>query len=94
MDIGHTVGNLFQVTGDMAAQQDAVVLVLNEIQKHIQNLAAHYRVQTAGSFVQNQQPGMVRQRGSQTQLHPHSTAEILDHFSFCQLKTTAQAFKS
>ena len=52
---------------DVAAHDNAVPLVLDELQKQLQQLTAHHRVKTGGGFVQHQQLGVMGQRRSQAQ---------------------------
>ena len=51
----------------MAAHDDAVPLILNELQKQIHQLTAHHRVKTGGGLVQHQQLGVMGQSRSQAQ---------------------------
>ena len=50
MQIGNGIRDLLQIGGDVAAHQYAVPLILNELQKQIQQLAAHHGVQTGSGF--------------------------------------------
>ena len=65
VDVGDVVRRLLQVAGDVAGDEDGVVLVADEAQKFIQNLVPHHRVQSGGGLVQDQQPGLVGQGGGQ-----------------------------
>ena len=55
VQVGNGIGDLFQVGGNVAAQQHAVALILDKIKQDIQNLAAGGGVQPGGGFVQHQQ---------------------------------------
>ena len=57
-----------------------MVFILNKIQKQVQQLAPHHRVQPGGGLVQHQQRGMVGQRSGKAQFHPHTAAEFLHPF--------------
>ena len=61
------IRNLLKVRRDVAAHDNAVPLVLDELQKQVQQLTAHHRVKTGGGFVQHQQLGVMGQRRSQAQ---------------------------
>ena len=78
VQVGNGIGDLFQVGGNVAAQQHAVALILDKIKQDIQNLAAGGGVQPGGGFVQHQQPRPVGQSAGKVQLHPHAAAEFFD----------------
>ena len=56
------VCNLVEVTYDMGRNQNGTLFLLNKIQKDIQNFIPDDRVQTTGSFVENQQLSVMGKR--------------------------------
>ena len=93
MQVGDGIGDLFQIAGNVAAHQHAVLLVLDEVQQQVQQFAAHHRVQPCGGFVQDQQLRVVGQGGGKAQFHPHAAAVLFNFFAAVQLKTTHQRVK-
>ena len=93
MDIGDLVGNALQVGGDVAGHEDAVALILDELQEQIQHLPPDNRVQAAGGLVHHQELGAVGQGGGQAHLHPHAPAEILHRLALLQVEPAAVAVK-
>ena len=77
MEIGDVVGDLLQVPGDVAGQEDGVLLVGDEGEQLLQNVVPDHRVQSGGGLVQNEQPGPVGQGGGQGQLHLHAPGQLL-----------------
>lgn len=78
VEVGHVVAGLLQVAGDVAGDEDGVVLVLDKVQKFVQNFIPHHRVKTRGGLVQHQQPGPVAEGGGDGELHLHASGQLLD----------------
>ena len=73
---GRPVAQAFHFLKDMAGQKDRHTLLFFR-QKNFPQLVLHQRIQAAGGFIQNQQPGTVHQRAHQ----PHLLFGSLGHFS-------------
>ena len=86
MDVGDVVRRLLQVAGDVAGDEDGVVLVADEAQKFVQNLVPHHRVQAAGGLVQDEEPGAVGEGGGDGELHLHAPGELLDELLLRELE--------
>ena len=91
MDEHDIVRNLLQVAGDVGGHQNGVVLLLNKVQQHIQNVVPDHRVQTAGGFVQDQQLGVVGEGDGDRQLCLHPLGKLLDSLLRGQGKLVQQA---
>ena len=78
MDEHDVVRNLLQIAGDVGGHQNGVVLLLNKVQQHIQNVVPDHRVQAAGGFVQDQRLGVVGEGDGDRQLHLHPLGELLE----------------
>ena len=70
----------------MAAHDDAVPLILDELQKQIHQLTAHHGVKPGCGLVQHQQLGVMGQCGGQAQFQPHTAAVLLEFFAGVQLE--------
>ena len=91
VEVGDVVGDLLQVPGDVAGQEDGVLLVGDEGEQLLQNAVPDHWVQSGGGLVQNEQPGPVGQGGGQGQLHLHSPGKLLQIAVGWQLQPLEQA---
>lgn len=92
MDKGDVVGNLFQIRCDVGGHQDGMCLILDKIQENIQDIVAHYRIQSAGGFVQDKQLRMVGKGGCNGKLHFHALGKGFDFLVCRQLELFQKAF--
>ena len=63
-----------------------MVLVLDELPEHVQNILPHHRIQAAGGLVQDEELGTVREGDGDTELGMHPLGEGLDCLVLGQLE--------
>ena len=53
-----------------------MALIPGKVQQQVSHIVPHHRVQSAGGFIQQQQPGLVGQGDGQAHLHLHAPGEV------------------
>ena len=80
------IRHLLQIAGDMGRYQNGMVFILDKLQKHVQNLIPHDRIQSAGSFIQNQQLHVMGKSYRNGIFHFHAFGKLFDFFVRRNLK--------
>ena len=70
----------------MGGHQNRVVLILDELPEHVQNILPYHRIQTAGGLVQDEELGMVREGNGDAELSAHPVGESLKRLVLGQLE--------
>ena len=87
VDEGNIVGNFLQVGCNVGGHHNRVIFVLHKFQKYIQYVIPHNRIETAGSFVQNQQFGVVGEGNGDAQFYFHALGHLFELFIQRKLKS-------
>ena len=56
----------------MGGHENGMVLILDKIQEHIQDIIPHHRVKTACGLIQNEEFWVMGEGGCDAELHFHS----------------------
>ncbi|MOA53093.1 hypothetical protein D3C78_1765000 [compost metagenome] len=78
MNKGDVISHFLQIRCDVGRHQDGVVFVLYKIQKNIQHIVTHDRIEPASRFVQDQELWLMGECYSNTKLHLHAFGKCFD----------------